>query len=83
MFNKGNAIRSANDNLVAPESKLGWILSGTHKTGERISNTHIYHVDSYSQEPEPINSTLKKFKKQNLPKFWTLKMIALKHLKKI
>ena len=53
-FIKGNVIRSENDNLVALESKLGWILSGTHETGERISNTHIYCVDCFSQKPEPI-----------------------------
>ena len=53
-FIKGNVIRSENDNLVALESKLGWILSGTHETGKRISNTHIYRVDCFSQKPEPI-----------------------------
>ena len=52
-FIKGNVIRSENDNLVALESKLAWILSDTHETGERISNTHIYSVDSFSQKSEP------------------------------
>ena len=60
-FMKGNVVRSENDNLVALESKLGWILSGTHKTGERISNTHIYRVDCFSQKPEPINNVLNNF----------------------
>ena len=66
---KENVIRSENDNLVALESKLGWILSGTHETGERISNTHIYHVHCFSQEPEPINSTLNKFLKTESSKY--------------
>ena len=52
-FIKGNFIRSENDNLVALESKLAWILSGTHETGERVSSTHIYRVDSFSQKSEP------------------------------
>ena len=49
-FIKGNVICSENDNLVALESKLGWILSGSHETGEHISNTHIYRVDCFSQK---------------------------------
>ena len=57
-FIKGNVIRSENDNLVALKSKIGWVISGTHETGERIKNTQIYCVDCSSQEPEPINSTL-------------------------
>ena len=61
--------RSENDNLVALESKLGWILSGTHETGEHISNTHIYHVDCFSQKPNPINSTLNKFLKTESSEF--------------
>ena len=40
-FIKRNVIRSKSDNLVVLESKLGWILSGTHETGECISNSHI------------------------------------------
>ena len=62
-FIKGNVIRSENDNLVALESKVGWILIGTHETSEHISNTHIYRVDCFPQKPEPVNSTLSKFLK--------------------
>ena len=46
-FIKGNVIHSGNGNLVALEPKLGWILSGTNETGERISNTHIYRVGGH------------------------------------
>ena len=35
-FIKVNVIRPANGNLDALESKLGWILTGTCKTNERI-----------------------------------------------
>ena len=62
-FIKGNVIRSENDNLVVLESKLGWILSGTHETSERIYNTHIHHVYFFSQKPKPINYALNKFLK--------------------
>ena len=56
-------------NLLALESKLGWILSGTHQTGERISNTHIYRVNCFSQTSEPINSVLNKFLKTESSEF--------------
>ena len=68
-FIKGNVIRSTNDNLVALESKLGWILNGTDETGEGISNTHIYRVDCSSQEPGPTNRALNKFLKTDSSKF--------------
>ena len=32
LFINGNVIRSENDNLVALESKLGWILSGIYSS---------------------------------------------------
>ena len=68
-FIKGNVICSESDNLVALESKLGWILCGTHETGERISNNHIYLVDCFSKEPETIDSTLNKFLKTESSEF--------------
>ena len=55
--------------VVALESKLCWILSGTHETDERISNTHIYGVDCSLQEPQPITSTLNKFLKTESSEF--------------
>ena len=68
-FINGNVIRSENNNLVALESKLGWILSGTHETCERISNTHIYRIDCFSQNSEPINNVLNKFLKTESSEF--------------
>ena len=82
MFINGNVIRSENNNLVALESKLGWILSGTHETGERISNTHIYRVDCFSQKPEPINNVLNNFLKTESSEFLNTGSDCVKIFKK-
>ena len=46
---------------------VGWILSGTHETGESTSNTNIYREGCFSQEP--IDSTLNKLLKTESSEF--------------
>ena len=51
------------------QKTVGWILSGTHETGESIPNTNIYREVCPSQEPEPTDSTLNKFLKTESSEF--------------